>query len=164
MKANWRIVFAALALCAVFVLVGCERKNFNDNGADIEAMANALVQAAKENDAEETRRLIEEDVDVNAIDDKGKTALMFATEKNSVDVAKILIAAGANINAKENEYGETALMYAAAQNALDVAKLLIEAGTNINAKNYGGKTALMLAEENDAADVIELLKVAGTKE
>lgn len=55
------------------------------------------------------------------------TALMYATYKNAGDIVKLLIAAGADVNAKDNE-GATALIFAEECNAVDVAALLKAAG------------------------------------
>ena len=77
--------------------------------------SNTLIQAAKDNNATEARRLIEAGADVSAKGNDGSTALMDAARCNSPDVAKVLLAAGADVNAK-TLYCETALMYAAGKN------------------------------------------------
>ena len=82
--------------------------------------------------------------------------LISAAESNNVAEVRRLIAAGANVNAKDNN-GVTALMGAAQNNAADVAKLLIEAKADVNAKNNNGVTALMGAAQNNAANVAKLL-------
>ena len=64
---------------------------------------------------------------MNAKDNDGYTALMVAAVKNDADVARLLIAAKADVNAKTNG-GSTALMIAAMENAADVARLLRDAG------------------------------------
>ena len=51
----------------------------------------------------------------NAKDKEGKTALMFAAEKNSPDAVQVLLKAGAEINARD-EKKKTALMWAARKN------------------------------------------------
>ena len=59
--------------------------------------SNALITAAKDNNAAEARRLIADGADVNATDEYGNTALMIATEKEATDIAELLEAAGARI-------------------------------------------------------------------
>ena len=73
--------------------------------------------------------LLESGADVNAKDNRGKTALMYATEYeyDSDDVAELLLAAGAYINAKDKD-GKTALMYATFNEATKIAELLEAAG------------------------------------
>ena len=58
------------------------------------------------------------------------------------NVAKVLIAAGADLNAKDKD-GNTPLRWAALHDHGDVAKMLIDAGADINAKANNGRTALM---------------------
>ena len=58
--------------------------------------------------------------------DNGKTALMSAAMYNAVDAAKLLIASGANINAKDKN-DKTALTYAVERGSEDVADILLNA-------------------------------------
>lgn len=106
-------------------------------------------------------RLIKSGADVNAKNENGRTALMYAAWNNVTDVAKVLIDAGADVNAKGNA-GETALMHAAARNAVDVAKALIAAKADVNARaEGGGVTALMVAKTFRAWNIVTLLKQYG---
>jgi len=60
---------------------------------------------------------------------------------------KLLIASGANVNARDNE-GETALMLAASGTGagnVDCVRLLLSKGAEVNATDKDGETALMLA-------------------
>jgi len=75
-------------------------------------------------------------------------------------VVELLLAAGADVDAKNN-YGWTALHYAAAYGHADVVELLLEAGADIKAKNNSGGTALHYAAAYGHADVVELLVSAG---
>ena len=52
---------------------------------------------------------------------------MWASEHGYLDVAKLLIEGGADVNAQSNN-GNTALMLASIREHTEVAKLLIEAG------------------------------------
>jgi quinoprotein dehydrogenase-associated probable ABC transporter substrate-binding protein len=77
----------------------------------------------------------------------------------AVEIARILIAKGADVNATSSK-GVTALMVAAAQNNPPVIGLLIQSGADIDAKTPAGKTALDIARQNQnaaAAQQIELL-------
>ena len=84
-------------------------------------------------------------------------ALIKAAANNNIAKAKRLIAAGANVNSR-NENDSTALMYA---DSPDMAELLLAAGAVVDAKQERGWTALMFAAERNSSDVARLLIAAG---
>jgi ankyrin repeat protein len=84
---------------------------------------------------------------------KGFTVLHRAASSNSVDVARLLIEHGANVNVISKR-GYTPLHRAALSNSVDVARLLLERGANVHALNFDdddddilprGKSALHFA-------------------
>ena len=74
--------------------------------------------------------------------------LDYAAMHGRADLADLLIAFGANMNAKDNLYGETPLHQAIAAGEfaprvhLDVVQLLIDRGADVNAKDRNGLTPL----------------------
>lgn len=97
--------------------------------------------------------------DPNARDYFGKTALMYAAEKNlDFNALWWLYRAGANVNARDND-GQTALMYAAtSNNNPKVVKVLLKAGADINSRDNAGRTALMHAARNNGnSEIIKTL-------
>jgi len=62
----------------------------------------------------------------------GETPLMAAARSGKVDAAKALLAAGADINAKETWGGQSAIMWAAAQSQADMVKFLASKDANLN--------------------------------
>src|SRR5215471_8361792 len=89
--------------------------------------------------------------------------LLAAARTGHSGTVKDMIAAGANVNAKD-EHGNTALLEAARNGHDDVVRALLAAGADIKAKNDDGKTALMLATQNSHEDVIRALREAGARE
>jgi ankyrin repeat protein len=79
----------------------------------------------------DVKRLIEKGADVNAKDNEGITALMYAVAFEHPEMVKLLIDAGADVNAKDNE-GITALMVASFEGYTDIVELLIKAGAKEN--------------------------------
>ena len=77
------------------------------------------------------KRLLEIDIDMafawmlgeNKYNDKLNNKLFEVTEKGHLDVVKLLVSVGANVNAK-NEYKEVPLHLAAEKGHLDVVKFL----------------------------------------
>ena len=91
-----------------------------------DAKSDALIEAAKTNNAAEARRLIASGADVNAKVNDGWTALMSAALNKADDLAKLMIESGADVNAKDDK-GKTALTYALERDASDVADILLNA-------------------------------------
>jgi ankyrin repeat protein len=66
-------------------------------------------------------------VEATARDIHGGTALMHAAANGNIDVTKLLVENGADLEA-ESEDGHTALMYAMEEGHTEIAELLEEAG------------------------------------
>ena len=101
--------------------------------------------------------------DINAKNEFGRTALMWAARDNTnPEVLKLLLENGADIRAKDEE-GRTALMWAAQDNTNpEVLKLLLDAGADVRAKDEEGRTALTwAARDNTNPEVLKLLLDAG---
>lgn len=98
-----------------------------------EELNQKLRNAAEQGDAGKVSALLKEGADVNAIDDAENTALMKAVSKGHTDIAKLLIDAGANVNAKTSfsDGFRTALHKAARKNPSAIP-LLLKAGANVN--------------------------------
>ena len=62
---------------------------------------------------------------------------MMAARTGKTDAMRVLLEAGANVNAKESWGGTTALMWAVSEGHAEAARLLIDAGADVNARsNY----------------------------
>ena len=149
-----------------------------------------LHWAAAADDGEAIRRLADMGAPMNPVDneydednkfsDKGKrraqllgvkniytnvnTPLHVASRFNKSVAASVLIAKGAEVNAK-SEDGSTPLHFAASRNAAEVARLLIAKGAEVNAKkeergiSFWGRAATPLhsAAAENAAEVAKVL-------
>ena len=83
--------------------------------------------------------------DVNAKDQTGATALMYAAaDNNNPETIALLLENGADVNYKDDE-GITALMSAASGNNPETVALLLKNGAILNAADDAGMTALMYA-------------------
>lgn len=99
-------------------------------------------------------------VDQKIGDEHGTTLLGLAIEKNAVNVAKLLISAGAKLDKGPNK----PLVFAALFNRKEIAQALLEAGANPNTTVYNydegvrGETALMYAVDvPEKIAMVELL-------
>ncbi|MCJ7822861.1 MAG: ankyrin repeat domain-containing protein, partial [Armatimonadetes bacterium] len=120
--------------------------------------------AAQQGDVEATRRLIAEGSDVNVRDKWGITTLHRAVGMGQTAVVKVLLEAGADVNAAEPEGGMTPLHSAANRGQTEAAKLLLEAGADVNAKAKGGETPLSLAVARGNTEVANLFREHGGTE
>jgi Ankyrin repeats (3 copies)/Ankyrin repeat len=89
------------------------------------------------------------------------TALHSAARFGRADLADLLIAAGANVEAP-NEYDEQPLHTAATYGRASVVKLLLSSGADVNARGPGGKTPLHAAAfgVGQASDMAARVEVA----
>jgi ankyrin repeat protein len=92
------------------------------------------------------------------------TPLHSAAAARQVDIARLLIAHGANVNAAQADSGFTPLHEAALNGDVEFAKLLLEHGASINAKNKNGTTPLGYAAERRRAEMVKLLEARGAIE
>lgn len=118
---------------------------------------NAFFQAAADGRTDVVEAILASGIDVNSANEEGKmTALMRAFEESTVDS---LLAAGANVNLKDNS-GHSALMWAVLFRNKKVVEKLIAAGADVNAKNNKGESVLELASNSD---IEKMLIKAGAK-
>jgi ankyrin repeat protein len=104
-------------------------------------------------DKDKVALLLKYGADINAAARSGNTSLLIGcVGKDQYEIVKMLLDAGANVSAKNNEK-ETALMRAALFGDTATISLLINKGIDINARNAEGHTALVQAIENSNRQV-----------
>jgi len=107
---------------------------------------------------------------------------MWAVAQRHPDVVKVLLAHGADLKARSDEWGyvqavpphgrleynrnvphgrDTALMFAARVGDLESARLLVAAGANVNDADAWGISALVLAAHSGFGDLVEFLLEKG---
>lgn len=121
-----------------------------------------MVDAAKRGDAAAVRELIQQGADVNEAYGDGMTALHWAAQRGDFEIAQLLIAAGANLQAGTRIGHYTALHLASRTGSAPVVEALLKAGSEVNATTTNsGATPLHLAAESGNAEVIGLLTEHG---
>jgi len=94
------------------------------------------------------KALVKAKADVNARNVNGRTALHFAAMAHVVENVKILVAAGADVDARDYLLGATALHFAVESRDKSVIDALLVAEANVNLKNKKGESALEAMPKN----------------
>jgi ankyrin repeat protein len=97
------------------------------------------------------------DLDVNALNDAGESALMMAALKGQADWSQRLIERGASID----KQGWSPIHYAATGPDTTIVKLLLDKGAPIDARSPNGSTPLMMAAQYGAEASVDLLLQRG---
>ncbi|KAF6723020.1 Ankyrin repeat domain-containing protein 54 [Oryzias melastigma] len=118
-------------------------RNLGPIGKDVYA-AKRLRDAANSNDIDTVRKLLEEDVDPCAADDKGRTALHFSSCNGNNSIVQLLLSFGADPNQRDS-LGNTPLHLAACTNHVPVITTLLRGGARVDALDRAGRTPLHLA-------------------
>jgi ankyrin repeat protein len=119
-----------------------------------------MIKAIQQNQPERVKEYILRGADVNfkvkLMDDR--TPLIFASEQGNLEIAKILLKAGADINAIDNKNEETALITAVKNQHMDIIELLLDSGANIN---LSSKNILLFPIKMRNYDMLNLLLEKG---
>src|SRR5688572_25363414 len=116
-----------------------------------------LADAAMNGQRTIVESLLAQNADVNAAQGDGSTALHWAAFRNDVEMAQMLIKAGANLKAATRIGSWTPLFMAAKTGGAEVIEVLVAAGADVNSPKEGGSTALMFAAASGKAQSVEVL-------
>ncbi|MGA3204395.1 MAG: ankyrin repeat domain-containing protein [Bryobacteraceae bacterium] len=117
---------------------------------------NPLVEAAQNGNKAGVQLALRNHADVNAAQPDGTTALEWAARLDDLEIADILLGAGANAKAA-NKYGVTPISLAATNGSAAMIERLIRAGADSNSTLPEGETALMTASRTGKLDAVQVL-------
>ena len=121
-----------------------------------------VADAAKRGDLEGVRALVREGADVNAAQGDGMTALHWAAMNGDVEMAQVMIYAGAGVKALTRLGAYTPLHLASQKGHGDVVSILLEAGADANAlTTTGGGSPLHFAAASGDVETVSALIDAG---
>jgi ankyrin repeat protein len=120
-------------------------------------------EAIRNNDLASLRELLKTgDInigDINTKDKRGATPLMYAAAFGSLEAMRALIAAKADVNAK-NGFDAMALLWCAGD--FERVRLLVANGADVNARSAQGRTPVLTAATRDGASrIVKLLLEKG---
>ncbi len=166
-KRSLQYLFVILLCTEAFMLTSISVAQASDETVDQNPM-NQWFAAAGNNNTVLLRQLIHQKTDqrveqkvtkeilLDSRDKKGRTALLIATHHNAIEAAKLLIEAGADVNAKDNKQ-DSPYLYAGAEGKLEILKLTITSGANLKSTNRYGGTALTPAAHHGHVEVVRYL-------
>lgn len=143
----------ALAWCVIVLL----------SAVSARAATSEVADAAMKRNRDAVRSLLQRKVDVNAPQVDGTTALHWAVRLDDLEMADMLIRAGANVSAANRE-GVRPLQLAALNGNAAMLRRLLTAGADPNARlSQFGDTALMMAARTGKTDAITVLLESGAQ-
>ena len=125
--------------------------------------AGSLIQAVMNNDSELTKRILEDKTyNINEVNQQNESALLIATHNNFVEIAKVLIDHGADVNQQDN-IQDSPYLYAGAQGKTEIlAYMLKNSQPNQQIYNRFGGNTIIPAAEKGHLDTVKLLLEDGT--
>ncbi|KAK4540052.1 hypothetical protein LTR36_009868 [Oleoguttula mirabilis] len=119
----------------------------------------ALMLACEQGHLETVKRLIDRKLDINALNDRGRTALHIAAYQNHGEVVNALLSRRplpAKVNTDDGR-GRTPFLDAAERGNTDSVRVLLYHGAGLNGVTRNGWTALHLAAEGDRIETVKYL-------
>ncbi|KAK4101489.1 hypothetical protein N658DRAFT_566845 [Parathielavia hyrcaniae] len=131
--------------------IAADEQRSEDEKKDV--LQRTFIMAASNGNLESVTKILKgkarEYVDVNAPDDEGTPALIYASCFGHESVVQALIAAGADVN-KQDRNQWSALMWAMTNRHKGIAKLLLDNGASTETKTSTGRTAFdFVAPDSD---------------
>jgi ankyrin repeat protein len=120
-----------------------------------------VLDAAMQSNREAVRALLKQGADVNAAAGDGMTALHWAARHGDVELAQMLVYAGANVKATTRMGGYTPLVVAAEHGQAGVIAVLLAAGADPKGAIQTGATPLMFAAASGDPRGVTMLVEAG---
>lgn len=102
-------------------------------------------------------------VDVNAVDNFGRSMLVICAREGFNEIGKLLLRSGADANyvCSCNGKKQTALMFAIAEDNIDMVWSLLIYGANVNFEDSEGNTPLMYAVNYSSDGIVSTLLSSG---
>ncbi len=135
--------------------------NGNPNHYNQEELNDIFFEAVDRQDMNGVAQALKIGANPNAkCDEHGHTVLHIVAFNNKLEMLKLLLTSGADINTKDNQ-GITTLHIAVVTDQFAMVKLLLEKGANVHAKDASGTSALDCAVAKGNLGTVKLLLEKG---
>ncbi|CAF3996688.1 unnamed protein product [Rotaria sordida] len=157
------------------LLIACMRNHeaiiryLIESGADInvtsERGSSPFLTICQHNNVELARLFIQHgarhDIEVKNVFNRKINGLIVAVESSSIDIIRLLIEAGLDVNYKiegeDETAGRTPLFCACVKGLQDIVKYLIEQGADVNGTENSGQSCLHIAAAMGHAVIVQIL-------
>lgn len=112
-----------------------------------------LLNAAGTGDAEKISLLLDAGADLEARDDRDRTALLVASAADHLDAARVLVSAGADPDALDDRH-DTPWLVTGVTGSVAMARVLLEASPDLTIRNRFGGVSHIPASERGHADYV----------
>ncbi|MDR3701035.1 MAG: ankyrin repeat domain-containing protein [Candidatus Sulfopaludibacter sp.] len=116
-----------------------------------------LADAAQQGDKAAVRSLLKQHAGLDAAQGDGATALHWAAYRDDLEMAQLLLGAGADVNAATREGAITPLFMACTNGSAPMIAALLKAGANLNSTKSNGTTPLMTAAASGNVAAVKVL-------
>ena len=145
-----------MRLVGVFNLQISDATILNDDQNEDYSFELAFLEASLTCNLDVLHFLLAIGVNVDYASEKGKTALLVASEQGHKEMVNYLIAANADINASDVD-SRSALIIASENNDVELAQILLNAKANPNHQRNDGNTSLHIASYNNYNELAVML-------
>jgi len=120
-----------------------------------------IFSAVEDGNISKLQSLISAGADVKARTKWDETPLHIAADRGNVEIAKVLLEHGADINVRNNKRGDTPLHRAVAKGNVEMVKFLLKQGADVHARNRYDDPPIQIAIEDEErnAEMIQFLLI-----
>jgi ankyrin repeat protein len=120
----------------------------------------SFFKAVRDGNTEAIALFLQAEMDINAKDAEGRTALAQSVLQGNPEIVETLIRGGANPNQADSS-GKPPILHTIDTGNAPVAEALVRGGANVDARNNAGFSAVMLAVQANQIQILAVLIKGG---